>query len=109
MGMIASAKTRDGRPAVAGFSWFNQDQAGGTYDLRFFDDSGNVNALGEAYMAQCEAWASGSITPVPTPPTPPAPTPLPTPSPTPFPVPVPMPTPMPPTPVPVPLPMPAPA
>lgn len=62
--MAANAKTSDGRSAVAGFSWFNQNQAGGTYDLRFFDDSGTINSLGESYMKQCEAWASGSVDPV---------------------------------------------
>jgi len=86
--MSAQAKTSDGRPAVAAFSWFNQNQAGGTYDLRLFDDSGNVNALGETYMTQCEAWASGSVQPVPVPkptpsppPAPPSPSPKPSPSP----------------------------
>lgn len=89
--MVATAKTKDGRPAVAGFSWFNQNEAGGTYDLRLFDDNGNVNALGESYLKQCQAWASGGITPTPVP----APTPTPTPMPTPTPVPTPTPTPTP--------------
>lgn len=56
--MAASAKTSDGRPVVSGFSWFQENQDGGTYDLRFFDDSGNLNTIGETYISQCQAWHS---------------------------------------------------
>merc|ERR1712045_876479 len=75
----------DGRPVVAAFSWFNEDMAGGTYNLRLFDDDGSVNALGRAYMNACQAWGSDTpIPPAPTPPTPPTPsTTTPAPPPTP--------------------------
>lgn len=59
VGMAARAKTSDGRGAVAGFSWFNENQDGGTYDLRLFNDDGSINAVGEAYIKGCQAWASG--------------------------------------------------
>eukprot|EP00929_Paragymnodinium_shiwhaense_P080537 TRINITY_DN4200_c0_g1_i1.p1 TRINITY_DN4200_c0_g1~~TRINITY_DN4200_c0_g1_i1.p1 ORF type:complete len:430 (-),score=93.52 TRINITY_DN4200_c0_g1_i1:191-1480(-) len=63
LSMVAKAKTSDGRSAVAGFSWFNQKEAGGTYDLRLWDDAGKVNSLGKTYLAQCQAWTSGTATP----------------------------------------------
>lgn len=53
---IISAKTKDGREVVKGFSWFNQDQDGGTYNLRLFNNDGTVNKAGEAYMAACTRW-----------------------------------------------------
>lgn len=84
MDMVMNAKTSDGRSVVAAFSWFNEDMAGGTYNLRLFDDSGNVNDLGRAYVKKCQEWGSGlppSPSPAPTPPAPsPAPTPMPPPS-----------------------------
>lgn len=61
MDMVTSAKTSDGRPVVAAFSWFNEDMAGGTYNLQLFDKDGSVNALGKAYMKKCQAWGSSSI------------------------------------------------
>merc|ERR1719454_485459 len=99
MDMVMSARTSDGRPVVAAFSWFNEDMAGGTYNLRLFDDDGRVNSLGQAYLKKCQEWAGHSPTPSPSPvpPTPsPAPTPVPTPTPTPSPQPTPTPTPTPP-------------
>jgi len=60
MTMAIKAKTSDGRPAVAAFSWFNEDMVGGTYNLRLFDDDGKVNAVGEAYIKACQAWAAGT-------------------------------------------------
>jgi hypothetical protein len=74
--MAAKAKTRDGRSAVASFSWFNQNSDGGTYDLRLFDESGNLNTLGETYLAQCQAWAAEVIVPTLPAATPPVATPL---------------------------------
>eukprot|EP00928_Gymnodinium_smaydae_P004347 TRINITY_DN1148_c0_g3_i1.p1 TRINITY_DN1148_c0_g3~~TRINITY_DN1148_c0_g3_i1.p1 ORF type:complete len:447 (-),score=42.73 TRINITY_DN1148_c0_g3_i1:181-1521(-) len=57
MDMAMKAKTSDGRPVVAAFSWFNEDSVGGTYNLRLFDDAGKVNKLGETYMNKCREWS----------------------------------------------------
>jgi len=100
MDMVISAKTSDGRPVVAAFSWFNEDSVGGTYNLRLFDQAGRPNALGETYQRKCQEWASGlppspAPQPSPAPPAPPTPTPAPTPVPAPVPTPVPAPVPMP--------------
>jgi len=53
---VAAAKTSDGRDVVKGFSWFNQDQDGGTYNLRLFNEDGSINEAGEAYMQGCSKW-----------------------------------------------------
>lgn len=97
MDMVIKEKTSDGRSVVAAFSWFNEDMAGGTYNLRLFDDAGKVNALGESYLKKCQEWAGQSPpSPVPTPtPTPPTPTPTPPPTPPPTPTPTPTPSPSP--------------
>lgn len=50
-------RTSDGRAVVKGISWFNQDQAGGTYDLRLLNDDGSINSLGQSYMAACQKWS----------------------------------------------------
>merc|ERR1711998_266295 len=60
MDMVMKAKTSDGRSVVAAFSWFNEDMAGGTYNLRLFDDDGKVNSLGKAYVKKCQEWGSHS-------------------------------------------------
>lgn len=96
LNMVAKAKTSDGRHAVVSFTWFNLDMAGGTYNLRMFNDDGSLNQLGEQYIKSCQAWASGTPAPPstpapPVPPTPPSPTPN-TPAPSPAP---PSPTPSP--------------
>lgn len=80
---VSKALTSDGRRAVASFTWFNQNMAGGTYNLQVFNDDGSLNELGESYMSACQAWASGS--PMPSPVPTPVPTPSPSPSPTPSP------------------------
>merc|ERR1711920_1133853 len=56
--IVKEAKTSDGREIIKGFSWFNEKMAGGTYDLRLFDDAGGLNAMGQAYINGCQAWAS---------------------------------------------------
>lgn len=56
--VIQSGKTSDGRVVVAGFSWFNENMAGGTYNLRLFDDDGSINPVGAAYIQGCQKWAS---------------------------------------------------
>ena len=56
--IIKTGTTEDGRSIVASFSWFNEDMAGGTYNLRLLDDEGQVNSLGYAYMAACTKWAA---------------------------------------------------
>jgi hypothetical protein len=58
LGMVASAKTSDGRRVVKSFAWFNENMSGGTYDLRLFDDSGNVNNIGESFIKGCSDWAA---------------------------------------------------
>jgi len=58
MDMVAEAKTSDGRRVVKSVAWFNENQSGGTYDLRLFDDSGAVNHVGESYIKGCQSWAS---------------------------------------------------
>jgi hypothetical protein len=105
MDMVIKEKTSDGRSVVAAFSWFNEDMAGGTYNLRLFDSGGNVNALGQAYVKKCQEWAGAAPTPSPSPAPTPTPTPTPPPSPTPTPPPSPTPTP-PPSPTPTPPPAP---
>jgi len=95
IGLVSQAVTSDGRRAVAGFTWFNQDMAGGTYNLRLFNDDGSLNAVGESYINACQPWAGGGPLPPPVPvppPTPPVPTPTPV-VPTPYPTPSPAPTP----------------
>lgn len=89
MYMVSQAVTSDGRRAVTSFTWFNQNMAGGTYNLRLFNDNGSLNAAGEAYITACQAWASGGPLPGPTPspPAPPMPQPQPAPQPTPAPTP----------------------
>jgi len=56
--IMLAAKTLDGRPVVKGFSWFNEHEAGGTYNLELFDRDGSVNELGEAYIRGCSRWGS---------------------------------------------------
>jgi len=55
--IMLAAKTADGRQVVKGFSWFNENMAGGTYNLELFDN-GKVNELGEAYIRGCSKWAA---------------------------------------------------
>jgi len=55
--IMLEAKTNDERHVVKGFSWFNEHEAGGTYNLELFDKDGSVNDLGEAYIRGCSRWA----------------------------------------------------
>jgi len=57
---VADARTKDGREVVKGFSWFNQDRAGGTYNLRLFDSDGSLNKVGRSYMEACTEWRQPS-------------------------------------------------
>jgi len=90
---VSLAKTADGRRAISSFTWFNQDMAGGTYNLQIFNSDGTLNAVGESYITACQAWSDGG--PMPTPVPGPAPAPAPAPSPTPAPSPAPAPAPAP--------------
>merc|ERR1712176_1421387 len=54
---VMKAKTKDGRDVVKGFTWFNENMDGGTYNLQLFNPDGSVNAAGKAYMASCDKWA----------------------------------------------------
>lgn len=54
--LVTNATTKDGRGVVKGFSWFNMNMAGGTYNLQLFNEDGTVNAAGQAYMESCERW-----------------------------------------------------
>jgi len=56
--VIQTGRTEDGRSVVASFSWFNENMAGGTYNLQLFDNDGKVNTLGEAYLSACMKWAA---------------------------------------------------
>merc|ERR1712183_89295 len=89
---VSLARTSDGRRAIASFTWFNQDMAGGTYNLQIFNGDGSLNAVGERYITACQAWADGGPMPTPVPTPPPTPTPAPTPTP-PGPPPAPVPPP----------------
>merc|ERR1712151_193469 len=41
---------------VSQMIWFNEDQTGGTFDLRLIKD-GQLSKLGEAYKGACTSWA----------------------------------------------------
>merc|ERR1719162_2379742 len=82
---VSQAVTSDGRRAIASFTWFNQDMAGGTYNLQVFNDDGSLNAVGERYITACQAWADGGPMPSPVPHPHPAPVPAPAPRPAPTP------------------------
>jgi len=56
--MVIDAKTSDGRSVVKGFSWFNENMAGGTYNLQLFDGNGKLNQVGEAYIKGCSRWGA---------------------------------------------------
>lgn len=56
--VIATGQTTDGRSVVSSFSWFNENMAGGTYNLQLFNTDGSVNAVGDAYIAACQKWAN---------------------------------------------------
>jgi hypothetical protein len=57
--LTGKAVTSDGRRAVVSFSWFNENMAGGTYNLRLFDDDGTINEAGKSYIRSCQTWAAG--------------------------------------------------
>lgn len=59
--LMINAKTTDGRSVVKGFSWFNFDGNGGTYNLELFHKNGSVNEAGEAYMRNCEKWGLSRV------------------------------------------------
>jgi len=54
--IMLESRTHDGRAVVKGFSWFNEHEAGGTYNLELFRPDGSVNELGEAYIRGCSRW-----------------------------------------------------
>jgi len=45
---------------LKGFSWFNEKEAGGTYNLKLQDEDGTVNKLGHSYISACTKWAQRS-------------------------------------------------
>lgn len=55
---LIAQKTADGRAVVKGFSWFNENMAGGTYNLRLFNEAGTLNAVGESYIRNCQRWGA---------------------------------------------------
>jgi len=57
--LVSHAKTADGRQAVVGFTWFNEDMSGGTYNLRLFNNDTTMNAAGHQYIKSCQKWARG--------------------------------------------------
>jgi hypothetical protein len=58
--LLLQSKTSDGRAVVKGFSWFNENMAGGTYNLQLFSTNGSVNKVGEAYIRGCERWGQAA-------------------------------------------------
>lgn len=54
--LVIAAKNKAGKPVVKAFSWFMLDKVGGTYNQQIFDKSGNLNAVGEEYIASCKRW-----------------------------------------------------
>jgi len=58
--IATAAKTKEGRPVLKGFSWFNEKEAGGTYNLKLQDEDGTVNKLGHSYISACTKWAQRS-------------------------------------------------
>jgi len=58
--MVVATTTSDGRQVVKSISWFNENEKGGTYNLRLFDDDGSVNEMGQAYISACQKWASAA-------------------------------------------------
>jgi len=56
--IVIAARTSDGRPVVKQFAWFNENMAGGTYNLELFAEDGSINKVGEAYIRGCQKWAS---------------------------------------------------
>jgi len=59
--LVIAAKTKDGRAVVKGFSWFQEDQDGGTYNLQLWNPDGSLNDLGEAYIHGCTRWSTGEL------------------------------------------------
>merc|ERR1719343_1750014 len=55
--IVIATRTRDGRAVVKLFAWFNENMAGGTYNLQLFGDDGSLNRVGEAYIEGCQKWA----------------------------------------------------
>uniref|UniRef100_A0A7S4SM51 Asl1-like glycosyl hydrolase catalytic domain-containing protein n=1 Tax=Alexandrium monilatum TaxID=311494 RepID=A0A7S4SM51_9DINO len=60
---VISQKTSDGRRVVKAFSWFNENMAGGTYNLRLFTPDGTLNSAGESYIRNCARWGASWRTP----------------------------------------------
>merc|ERR1712039_997669 len=56
MAKVRAAKTKDGRGVVKGFTWFNENMDGGTYNLQLFNADGSVNEAGKAYVDECKKW-----------------------------------------------------
>lgn len=49
-------QTEDGAGVVSQMVWFNENQTGGTFDLRLVKD-GKSSKLGDAYRTACKSWA----------------------------------------------------
>jgi len=58
--LVITSKTRSGKPVVKAFSWFNENMAGGTYNLELFNSDGTVNKVGESYMRNCQRWGTAT-------------------------------------------------
>lgn len=50
----------DGKGVVSQMIWFNEDQTGGTFDLRLVKD-GKLSKLGETYKNACKSWAQAHM------------------------------------------------
>jgi len=54
--MFEFLQSEEGRGVVSQMVWFNEDQTGGTFDLRLVKD-GKLSMLGETYKTACTNWA----------------------------------------------------
>lgn len=52
-------KTEAGKGVVSQMIWFNENQTGGTFDLRLVKD-GQLSKLGEMYKTACKSWAQAN-------------------------------------------------
>jgi len=52
-------KTEEGKGVVSQMIWFNENQTGGTFDLRLVKD-GQLSKLGDMYKTSCKSWAQAN-------------------------------------------------
>ena len=47
----------EGKGVVTEMIWFNQDQVGGTFDLRLIRDN-QITPMGQQYLDSCKSWVA---------------------------------------------------